>query len=254
MKKIIASVVLASVAIAPAVSSAPALASDVPAVELSNAQQADATLHSLDKAIGQLKAEEASAVKTDYRKEITDLLNTALEWRTIVEDIVTGRIPNVDIATIKPRIELTIQIAHTIETASQKLRNKVEDAHVQLGFAVTRAVLRVLNITATKEMLADSAKDLKAVLDRVSNYPDLKPTDRATIYTKAALDKKIWETRFDRDKNILGKVDFEVYNELNGDITHAVGVQLNPNSTVAEVNQAITDLDAAYKKAASHLK
>lgn len=82
---------------------------------------------------------------------------------------------------------------------------------------------------------------------KVSAYPELKSTDIATVYYKSKLDKAIWDTRFERDKKVLGVKDFETYNNLNKEITKAVGVQLNPNSTVEQVENIIIELQESLE-------
>ncbi|MGO3018242.1 MAG: CAMP factor family pore-forming toxin, partial [Anaerococcus sp.] len=66
-------------------------------------------------------------------------------------------------------------------------------------------------------------------------------------YYKSKLDKAIWDTRFERDKKVLGVKDFETYNNLNKEITKAVGVQLNPNSTVEQIENIIIELQESLE-------
>lgn len=82
---------------------------------------------------------------------------------------------------------------------------------------------------------------------KVSAYPELKSTDIATVYYKSKLDKAIWDTRFERDKKVLGVKDFETYNNLNKEIKKAVGVQLNPNSTVEQIENIIIELQESLE-------
>nr|MCW1079426.1 CAMP factor pore-forming toxin Cfb [Streptococcus anginosus] len=115
-----------------------------------------------------------------------------------------------------------------ITFSTQHLANKVSQANIDMGFGITKLVIRILDPFASVDSIKAQVNDVKALEQKVLTYPDLKPTDRATIYTKSKLDKEIWNTRFTRDKKVLNVKEFKVYNTLNKAITHAVGVQLNP--------------------------
>lgn len=251
-KKVFATAVLPGLIVAPVVTAAPALAA--PSEPSVSASTTDDQLAQIDKTIAELQEAAKASHQTDYLKEIHRLLKTAFELRSTIVALATGSVPAFDPATIPVRVSLLAEIGKTIGTATTELTNKVSDAHVQIGFAVTRAVIRLINPGATVEQLKESAEDLAQTIDLVRNYPDLGPQDRATIYVKARLDKTIWETRFNRDAKILGKASKEVYFELNKNITHAVGVWFDPTATVEKVDAEITALKEAYDKALSQVK
>lgn len=196
-------------------------------------------------------ADAAKVARPDIKwsKEFNELFKTLSELQGEILALASGNIPAFDAKTILARAELATNIGLTIDTATTKLKDKVQAAHVEIGFAVTRAVIRLTNLTSTEAQLKESIKDLQDVLTRVSAYPEIAETDIATVYVKNELTKKIWKTRWDRDTNILGKKAFPTYHELNKHITKAVGVELNPKSTVKQVRDAVADLDAAYKTA-----
>lgn len=243
--------------LAPAVAAIPAQAAPVTTAVVATASSTDAQLQQVDALINRLQVSERAlgkdASKTDYGKEIRDTLATAWELREAIVAIAAGGVPPFDPATILPRLQLLTEIGNTIHVATTEFANKTNDAHVQIGFAVTRAVIRVANPSGKVEQIQASIKELSELVSKVRTYPDLTPQDTATIYVKARLDKAIWETRFARDKNILGKVPFATYNELNGKITHAVGVWLDPTATVQKVDDEVAALKAAYAKAAAQL-
>lgn len=259
MKKLIASAVLSGVVLVPAAAFAPAAVADegtAPAV--SSASEAQEQLERVNASIDEVtQAKEAAEAATqpdvDYIQELREVLETALEMRESLEAIATGRIPDMDVATIGPRIELLTSISNTIETASTDLSTKVSEAHVELGFSVTKAVIRLINPTATVAQIEESTQDLADTLAKVSEYPELQPGDRATIYVKAELDRAIWDVRIQRDQNILGE-DADAYFTLNGKISEAVGVQLDPTATVAETQQAVEDVRAAYAEAEGQVR
>ena len=90
---------------------------------------------------------------------------------------------------------------------------------------------------------------LKARLEKVSQYPDLTPNDVATVYVRTNFSKTIWQVRANRDRYILGHKSAAVYKTLNHAITKAVGVRLNPKTTVGNIQAARTELLAAYQTA-----
>lgn len=255
MRKTLVAAVAAATLLTPSLAAAPALAADNNTARTTvTVDQAKAKLAEVDQAIATLRDAQAATPRTDYAREIRELLDTAFELRTLITQLATGQVPTVDFATLETRVTLVREIASTIRVATTELRTKVVAAHEELGFSITKAVLRVANPTATEAQLQASLTELRDDLDRVRTYPDMGPNDVATIYVKVALTKEIWDTRIKRDQNILGKVPSPVYFELNRAITKAVGVELSPTSTVAQVNTQIETLQAAYAKAAAHTK
>ncbi|MGO4955930.1 CAMP factor family pore-forming toxin [Luteococcus sp. Sow4_B9] len=237
---------------APVASSAPASQTNTTTA----LQEAEQSLALVDARLAELtslqqtldRIPEADRPKVDYRTEIRNLVKTALELRGTIEAIVAGRVPAFDMAIVKPRVELFLLTAQTIHRATTELTTKVDTAHIELGFCITRAVLRLVNPTATVEMINESKQDVQATFERVSTYPDLQPTDRATIYVKDVLNTKIWEIRISRDRTLLGKKP-EGYRQVNRQLTHAVGVWFDAGATVAEVQAEIAALDAVHAQA-----
>lgn len=148
-----------------------------------------------------------------------------------------------------PRIKLVATTIDTIHTATTTLQNKVRPAHVELGLEVTKAVLLTANPATTAKELDAEGTALKARLEKVSQYPDLTPNDVATVYVRTNFSKTIWQVRANRDRYILGHKSAAVYKTLNHAITKAVGVRLNPKTTVGNIQAARTELLAAYQTA-----
>ncbi|MSS46614.1 fimbrial protein [Cutibacterium sp. WCA-380-WT-3A] len=214
-----------------------------------SASDARHTLQLLDARIASLQSMQKAFPGSDYSDQIRDLLKTAFDLRGLIETIAHGGIPFYDPATIMPRVKLVATTVDTIHTATTTLQNKVRPAHVELGLEVTKAVLLTINPASTAKELDAEASALKARLAKVSQYPDLTPNDVATIYVRANFGKTIWQVRANRDKYILGHKSAAVYKTLNGAITKAVGVKLDPKATVGKIQAARTDLLAAYQTA-----
>ena len=201
-----------------------------------------AELHKMPQA--QVPASEAP--KVNYGEEIRKLLDTAFELRTAIESIIAGKVPPVDLSTIPARVDLLTTSVKTIQQANHNLVNKVEAAHVELGFSITRALIRTINPTSTAAQLAESKTDVLSTYAKVAAYRDLKPTDAATVYVKNRLNTKIWQTRINRDKYLLGK-NAEGYKAINKALTHATGVWFNPATTVKQVDDEVKALDLAFQ-------
>ncbi|MGT2932774.1 CAMP factor family pore-forming toxin [Streptococcus catagoni] len=154
-----------------------------------------------------------------------------------------------DLGSIGTRIEAISDVIEAIVFSTNHLSNKVQQAHIDMGFGITKLVIRIADPFASVDSIKAQVEAVKKLETTVLSYPDLKPTDTATIYTKSKLDKAIWHTRFERDRKVLNVKSFQVYNTLNKAITHAVGVQLNPSVTVQGVDQEIANLQAALVKA-----
>ena len=171
---------------------------------------------------------------------------------------------NIPQLTSERRTELCKQAEKIGENAKVAIRNirrdandlnkKVRQAHVEIGAEITKAIIIAANPFAGTDEVKGEIDKLQAVIEKARGMADVTSTDKATIYVKKALDSAIWNTRFERDSKVLGKVPFKVYNELNKKITNAVGVQLSLRSTVADVEQAIKDLDEALKEAIAQAK
>lgn len=157
-----------------------------------------------------------------------------------------------DLDSIGVRLQLITEISNAIAFSVEHLDNKVEQAHRELGVEITKAVIAVADPFASVAKLEQQIISLKQLMEKVLTYPDLDLDAKATHVVKQKLDAAIWATRFERDKKVLGKVPFAVYNDLNKVITKAVGVQLSLKSTVRDVNTAIANLEKALATAISY--
>ncbi|MBD4654119.1 CAMP factor family pore-forming toxin, partial [Xanthomonas citri pv. citri] len=79
--------------------------------------------------------------------------------------------------------------------------------------------------------------------------PDIKPNDGATFYTKAKLARVLRQIRFDRNTCVLPFKRLGTIYFLSRALLKATGVLMEPLVRVSEVDQAITDVKAAYQDA-----
>ncbi|HEO1325707.1 TPA: CAMP factor pore-forming toxin Cfb [Streptococcus agalactiae] len=208
--------------------------------------QAQQMAQKLDQDSIQLRNIKDNVQGTDYEKTVNEAI-------TSVEKLKTSLRANpetvYDLNSIGSRVEALTDVIEAITFSTQHLANKVSQANIDMGFGITKLVIRILDPFASVDSIKAQVAEVKQLEQKVMTYPDLKPTDKATIYTKSKLDKAIWDIRVQRDQKVLNKKSFDVYNALNKAITHAVGVQLNPNVTVQEVDQEIVNLQMALQTA-----
>ncbi len=208
--------------------------------------QAQQMAQKLDQDSIQLRNIKDNVQGTDYEKPVNEAIASVEKLKTSLR---ANPETVYDLNSIGSRVEALTDVIEAITFSTQHLANKVSQANIDMGFGITKLVIRILDPFASVDSIKAQVNDVKALEQKVLTYPDLKPTDRATIYTKSKLDKEIWNTRFTRDKKVLNVKEFKVYNTLNKAITHAVGVQLNPNVTVQQVDQEIVTLQAALQTA-----
>ncbi len=158
-----------------------------------------------------------------------------------------------NVNTWRLRAQLFVEAAKAIHTATHDWTRKPQIVHSKAGLEITHAFMAVVDPFSNVERLTKRIKDMQGLVAYGNNFRDITPLDIATTYVKRALADTIWQTRFDRDEYILSKVPFEVYHELNKAITKAVGVQLNPETLVFEIDNAIANLKGAYQKAIDYL-
>ena len=212
------------------------------------------------KTLGDLLAQKERLKDLKYSKigvPYKDLINvgfTAIE--TLISDVTAiSKGEGVDPSTVYslnsvgPRLIAIVEVIDAIDFSVNHLNNKVVDAHNLMGLKTTHLVYTLLNPLASNDRINKRIEELKDTKALAYTMPDLKGTDTATIYTKSAIDKAIWQTRFTRDEQILGKLPFDVYNALNKAITKAVFIQLDPTSTVDEINAAVKELNGHLETA-----
>ncbi|MGF3195900.1 CAMP factor family pore-forming toxin [Facklamia sp. P13055] len=173
--------------------------------------------------------ERASKLVENIKKEAT------------LEASIAGKVP-LKVDTIGSRIEALVTIIDGIVYATTEATNKVSHAHKDMGYTITKALITLADPFSSQASIDHQVQQILGLKEAINDYPDLTEEDIATIYVKAKLDNAIWNTRFIRDKNILGKLPFEQYNDLNKTITKAVGVQLDPKSTVKDINLSVQQL------------
>lgn len=154
--------------------------------------------------------------------------------------------------TYRLRGRLFAEASKAAYIATNEWRMKPQVVHSKIGLEIAHAYMAVVDPFSNVKRLTTRLNALAEMVLFGYNYRDITPEDVATIYFKKELSEAIWDVRFKRDKNILGKVPFEVYHNLNKQITKAVGVQLNPNTKVKDIDGAVAAVKDAYAQAESY--
>ena len=228
---------------------APAPAAHAAAVSPSDVDKAKDLVKKLDGQAGDLKGLRQILPAGDYKDQVGDLLDSVIRLRDLAEQIANGQVPAYKLDTLGSRVKLVITIGQTIHNSVDNLQTKPRQANVTMGLEITKAVVILVDPTATKDMINAEIAAVEKCYKAAVAMPDIKDTDPATIYTKAHLNKAIWQVRHDRNKNINGKKDKAVVKELNKEISKAVGVWFRAKSTVGDCKAAEAELNDAYQKA-----
>lgn len=177
---------------------------------LGNIAKADAEKDRFLLEISDLKTDVKTAVqsvqdiepKNENEKELLDKyheaardINRELE---ISEEKVSGPVSAgsvYDLTTIPVRIQLLIRIGRAIRFATTELSNKVVAAHTKITEYILTGILYCVNPFASEGQIMEYIERFEPLQQELLSYPDLSPTDIATIYKKAAFSRELGEGR-----------------------------------------------------------
>ena len=152
-------------------------------------------------------------------------------------------------AKVIPRIDLLINIAETITADATELSDSQQQAHVIIGFAVTRAVVKAVDPFETADELKKASSDLTAALDRARAVPKQTEDSVRTHYNLEKLNKAINDAKRARNKELRNKLDATMLAEVDMAIKKAEDVKRNNKATVKEVAEAADELNAKIEEA-----
>lgn len=141
------------------------------------------------------------------------------------------------------RIDLLTNVAETITADATELANSEQQAHVIIGFSVTRALLKGVDVFASTEDLNKASEDLKASLEKAREVP--KQTDESirTHYNIEQLNIALNRAIDIRNHELKGKLDPEKLAKVDLVIRQAKDVKRNARATVGEVKEIIATLN-----------
>jgi len=150
---------------------------------------------------------------------------------------------------IIPRIDLLINVAETITADATELADSEQQAHIIVGFSVTRAILKATDLFENAEGLKKASEDLTASLEKARQVPKLNDDSKRTHYTLQKLDKAIANAKAIRNRELKNKLDPAILAEVDILIRQAQEVKRNTSSTVAEVNAMTQKLNEKIEQA-----
>lgn len=141
------------------------------------------------------------------------------------------------------RIDLLTNVAETITADATELANSEQQAHVIIGFSVTRALLKGVDVFASTEDLNKASENLKASLENAREVP--KQTDESvrTHYNIEQLNIALNRAIDIRNHELKGKLDPEKLAKVDLVIRQAKDVKRNARATVGEVKEIIATLN-----------
>lgn len=153
--------------------------------------------------------------------------------------------------SVIPRIDLLINVAETITADATELADSEQQAHVIVGFSVTRALLKATNIFEKEDGLNKASENLTASLEKAREIPKLTDDSKRTHYTLQQLDRALSRAKEARNTELKNKLDPSALAEFDLLIKKATDVRRNNFATVAEVKaiteELVSKTEEAYK-------
>lgn len=151
------------------------------------------------------------------------------------------------------RINLLINVAETITADATELVDSEQQAHVIIGFSVTRALLKATDIFENADGLNKASKDLLNSLEKARKVPKLTEDSKRTHYTLEKLDRAIANAREVRNRELRFKLDSVALADVDSAIKTAVEVRRNNQATVGQVQEATDKLNAKISEAVASI-
>lgn len=153
--------------------------------------------------------------------------------------------------SVIPRIDLLINVAETITADATELADSEQQAHVIIGFSVTRALLKATNVFEKADGLNKASENLTASLEKAREIPKLTDDSKRTHYTLQQLDRALSRAKEARNTELKNKLDPSALAEFDLLIKKATDVRRNNFATVAEVKaiteELVSKTEEAYK-------
>ncbi|MGI5948892.1 CAMP factor family pore-forming toxin [Peptoniphilus sp.] len=147
------------------------------------------------------------------------------------------------------RIDLLTNVAETITADATELADSEQQAHVIIGFSVTRALLKGVDVFASPEELSKASEDLQASLEKAREVSKQTDDSRRTHYNIEKLNIALNKAINIRNNELRGKLDPEKLAQVDLVIRNAKDVKRNARATVGEINNMIEELNAVIDEA-----
>lgn len=185
---------------------------------------------------------------TDGQLNLLNRLENAFDF---IDKIVNKKIGNIKELRTKiiPRIDLLINVAETITADATELNDSEQEAHVIIGFSVTRAMLKATDIFETADGLNKASEDLSSALERAREIPKQTENSVRTHYNLDKLNRALSRAKNLRNRELKNKLDPSKLAEIDIAIRKTDNVRRNTRATVLEVKNATEELDKIIDEA-----
>lgn len=185
---------------------------------------------------------------TDGQLNLLNRLENAFDF---IDKIVNKKIGNIKELRTKiiPRIDLLINVAETITADATELNDSEQEAHVIIGFSVTRAMLKATDLFETADGLNKASEDLSSALERAREIPKQTENSVRTHYNLDKLNRALSRAKNLRNRELKNKLDPSKLAEIDIAIRKADNVRRNTRATVLEVKNATEELDKIIDEA-----
>lgn len=147
------------------------------------------------------------------------------------------------------RIDLLTNVAETITADATELADSEQQAHVIIGFSVTRTLLKGVDVFASTEDLNKASEDLKASLENAREVPKQTEDSIRTHYNIEQLNIALNRAIDIRNHELKGKLDPDKLAKVDLVIRKAKDVRRNARATVGEVKEVIQELNETIDEA-----
>ena len=150
---------------------------------------------------------------------------------------------------IIPRIDLLINVAETITADATDLADSEQQAHIIVGFSVTRAILKATDLFENAEGQKKASENLTASLEKARQVPKLNDDSKRIHYTLEKLDKALANAKQIRNRELKNKLDPAELADVDLLIKEAQEVRRDASAKVSEVNAITEKLNAKIDEA-----
>lgn len=147
------------------------------------------------------------------------------------------------------RVDLVLASAEAITADATEFVDSEQQAHVIIGFAVTRGLVKAVDLLATEEELLAATEVVYTGIEDARAIPKQTDDSRATHYDKEVLKREIKRAKRLRKKVFKDNMAPEDLVRVDIEIANAERVRRNKKATVAEVEEAVANLTAVVDEA-----
>ncbi|MDD7362883.1 MAG: CAMP factor family pore-forming toxin [Peptoniphilus sp.] len=206
----------------------------------------DSKMDELNRSISDL--EKISGILTGDQ---LDWLKQLKEGFDLINKLIHGQIANLSSVREKliARIDLMINVSEVITADATELVDSEQQAHVIIGFGVTRALLKGTDPFASTDDLNKASENVKDSLERAREIPKQTEDSVRSHYNLERLNRAISRAKDLRNREFRHKLNPGELAKVDLIIRKAEGVRADRTATVGEVKTMTQQLNDAVDEA-----